>query len=323
MMSNPDPIRIEVFKHLFASIAEEMGVVLRKASYSPNIKERRDFSCALFDHHGRMIAQAAHIPVHLGSMPLSVAAAVSHFPVLSPGDVIILNDPFQGGTHLPDITLVTPIFISDESQNMHEIVGFAASRAHHADVGGMTPGSMPVAREIYQEGLIIPPLKLFQSGEINQGVLDIILANVRTPQERSGDIWAQIAANKRGVERLKEMISRYGLDEVHHYMNALLAYAELMTRRLLSALPDGTYQFTDYLDNDGVSDEKVPIHVAITIQGEKATVDFTGSAPQQKGSLNAVYAITLSAVYYVFRCLIAQDVPNNSGSSGTHPGHRT
>lgn len=310
-----DPIRVEVFKHLFASIAEEMGVVLQKASYSPNIKERRDFSCALFDNQGRMIAQAAHIPVHLGSMPLSVAAAIAHFPDLSPGDVVILNDPFQGGTHLPDITLVTPIFLhSSTSQETQELVGFAASRAHHADVGGMTPGSMPVAREIYQEGLIIPPLKLFEAGEINQGVIDIILANVRTPQERSGDIWAQIAANKRGVERYQEMITRYGIDEVDHYINELLGYAELMTRRLLKTLPDGTYHFTDYLDNDGVSEDNIPISVTITIEGEEATVDFTGSAPQQKGSLNAVYAITLSAVYYVFRCLIRQDVPNNSGS---------
>lgn len=315
MISDFDPVRVEVFKHLFASIAEEMGVVLRKASYSPNIKERRDFSCALFDNHGRMIAQAAHIPVHLGSMPLSVASAVAQFPDLSPGDVVILNDPFHGGTHLPDITLVTPIFLSlSDSHNSQKLVGFAASRAHHADVGGMTPGSMPVAREIFQEGLIIPPLKLFESGKINQGVVDIILANVRTPQERSGDIWAQIAANNRGVERLKEMITRYGITEVHHYMKALLDYAELMTRRLIAKLPDGTYHFTDYLDDDGVSEYHVPICVTITIEGDEAIVDFTGSAPQQKGSLNAVYAITLSAVYYVFRCLIGQDVPNNSGS---------
>jgi len=315
MTADFDPIRIEVFKHLFASIAEEMGVILRKASYSPNIKERRDFSCALFDNQGRMIAQAAHIPVHLGSMPLSVAAAVSHFPDLVPGDVIILNDPFHGGTHLPDITLVTPIFLSlYDEQDTQELVGFAASRAHHADLGGMTPGSMPVAREIYQEGLIIPPLKLFESGKINQGVIDIILANVRTPQERSGDIWAQIAANNRGVERLKEMIARYGIAEVHHYMNALFDYAELMTRRLLSALPDGIYRFTDYLDDDGVSANNIPISVTITIEADEAIVDFTGTAPQQKGSLNAVYAITISAVYYVFRCLIGQEVPNNSGS---------
>lgn len=304
-----DPIRLEVFKHLFAAIAEEMGVVLRKASFSPNIKERRDFSCAVFDAHGRMIAQAAHIPVHLGSMPLSVEAALRVFPDLSPGDSILLNDPFRGGTHLPDITLVTPVFIAEPPH----LFGFVASRAHHADVGGMAAGSMPVAREIYQEGLIIPPVKLFSAGELNQAVLDLILANVRTPEEREGDLWSQIAANRRGAGRLAEMVARYGEGEVTHYMGELLAYTERMTRRLLSGLPDGQYRFADRLDDDGISSAPVPLVVTITIAGERAAVDFSGSAPQQKGSVNAVYAITLSAVYYVFRCLLGLDVPNNSG----------
>jgi N-methylhydantoinase B len=307
-----DPIRLEIFKHLFSAIAEEMGVVLRKASYSPNIKERRDFSCALFDAWGRMIAQAAHIPVHLGSMPLSVEAAIRAFDDLAPGDGIILNDPFRGGTHLPDITLVTPVFVKDISAQSGPF-GFVACRAHHADVGGLTPGSMPVAREIYQEGLIIPPVKLVKGDVIDQGLLDLILANVRTPQERSGDLHAQIAANRRGAVRLGELVQRYGADEANHYMSELLAYTGRMTRHLLASLPDGRYSFTDYLDDDGVSDQPVPITVTISIQGEEAVVDFTGSAPQQKGSINAVYAITLSAVYYVFRCLLGLDVPNNAG----------
>ncbi|HIQ04856.1 MAG TPA: hydantoinase B/oxoprolinase family protein [Anaerolineae bacterium] len=305
-----DPIRLEVFKHLFAAVAEEMGVVLRRASFSPNIKERRDFSCALFDAEGNMIAQAAHIPVHLGSMPLSVAQAIREM-TFAPGDVVILNDPFRGGTHLPDITLITPIFVGEGADR--RLFGFATNRAHHADVGGMTPGSMPVAREIYQEGVIIPPLKLAEGGRLNQGVMDLLLANVRTPEERAGDLRAQLAANRRGAERIQEMVTKYGADEVQHYMQELLAYTERMTRRLLADLPDGTYRFTDYLDDDGVEDEPIPITVAVTIQGDTATVDFTGSAPQCKGSVNAVYAITLSAVYYVFRCLIGLDVPNNTG----------
>jgi len=323
-----DPIKLEIFRHLFAAVAEEMGTVLRKASYSPNIKERRDFSCALFDALGRMIAQAAHIPVHLGSMPLSVAAAIETFRVsedpkgLQPGDVIILNDPFRGGTHLPDITMVSPVFLPPSVSppispgnggSRRGVIGFVASRAHHADVGGMTPGSMPVAREIYQEGLIIPPVKLIRAGELDQGMLDLILANVRTPQERSGDLWAQVAANQRGAERLIELVARYGLDEVNEAVNQLLAYTERMTRQLLTALPDGDYQYTDYLDDDGVQDEPVPIKATVTIHGDSARVDFSGSAPQQQGSVNAVYAITLSAVFYVFRCLLGLDVPNNAG----------
>lgn len=324
-----DPIKLEIFKHLFTAVAEEMGTVLRKASYSPNIKERRDFSCALFDAQGRMIAQAAHIPVHLGSMPLSVEAAVKTVRVpedpkgLQPGDVIILNDPFRGGTHLPDITMVSPVFgpIPPSPPSLPGkgdagglgLIGFVASRAHHADVGGITPGSMPLAREIYQEGLIIPPVKLIQAGKLDQGLLDLILANVRTPQERSGDLWAQVAANQRGAERLVELVARYGLDEVNGAMSQLLAYTERMTRQLLTALPEGEYQYTDYLDDDGVQDEPVLIKATVTIHGDSARVDFSGSAPQQQGSVNAVYAITLSAVFYVFRCLLGLDVPNNAG----------
>jgi N-methylhydantoinase B len=303
-----DPIRLEVFKHQFAAIAEEMGVVLQRASYSPNIKERRDYSCALFNPRGDMIAQAAHIPVHLGSMPLSVVAAIRDFPDLVSGDVVVLNDPFRGGTHLPDITMVTPIF-----HHPGELAGFAASRAHHADVGGMTPGSMSIAREIYQEGIIIPPVKLMSAGEINQGILDMILANVRTPEERLGDLWAQIAANQRGVSRLGDLFQRYGFGDVNHYMEELLAYTERMTRQLISRLPDGIYHFIDYLDDDGISDQPIPIQVKVTIHQDIAEVDFSGSASQQSGGINAVYAITLSAVYYVFRCLLGLDVPNNSG----------
>lgn len=307
LFSIPDPIQLEVFKHRFAAIAEEMGAVLRKASYSPNIKERRDFSCALFDADGKMIAQAAHIPVHLGSMPLSVEAVIRDFPDLRAGDIIIVNDPFRGGTHLPDITLVSPVFVEKM------LFGFVASRAHHADVGGMSPGSMPVAREIFQEGIIIPPIKIVSAGEVNHGVWDLLLANVRTSEERAGDLWAQIAANQRGTKRLKELVTEHGIDKVDRYMGAMLDYTERMTRHLLESIPDGEYTFHDYLDNDGVGDEPILIKVTISIKGDQARVDFRGSASQQRGSINAVNAITLSAVYYVFRCLIGLDVPNNAG----------
>ena len=320
---NFDPVRVEVFKNLFAAIAEEMGTVLRKASYSPNIKERRDFSCAIFDHRGRLIAQAAHIPVHLGSMPLSVSAAIDHFSGdLHPGDVVILNDPFHGGTHLPDITMVSPVYLASSlsrpdavqaGKPVDDLIGYVASRAHHSDVGGMTPGSMPVGREIFQEGLIIPPVKLVKAGRIDMAILEIILANVRTPQERRGDLSAQIAANQRGAERFMDLVTRNGLEQTVGIEEQLLSYAERMTRRLIESLPDGNYRFSDYLDDDGVSNQPVLIAVTITIKGDAARVDFTGSAPQQAGSINAVYAITLSAVYYVFRCLLGPDLPNNSG----------
>ncbi len=309
-----NPIKLEVYKHFFSAIAEEMGAVLRKASFSPNIKERRDYSCAIFDAQGRMIAQAAHIPVHLGSMPLSVKSAIDKFnhdkQHLLRGDTIILNNPFLGGTHLPDITLVTPVFMDED---LIEPIAYVASRAHHADIGGITPGSMPIAHEIYQEGLIIPPVKLVREGILNQDIMDVILANVRTPEERSGDLKAQIGANLRGANRLEELVHRYGYPEVSEYMQELLNYTERMTRRLLSDLPDGKFSFTDYLDNNGFTDEKIKIKVTITIQADTAEVDFTGSALQQDGSVNAVYAITLSAVNYVFRSLIGLDVPNNSG----------
>ncbi|MCG3207952.1 MAG: Acetophenone carboxylase delta subunit [Anaerolineae bacterium] len=301
-----DPVKLELFKNRFASVAEEMGMVLRRTAYSPNIKERLDFSCAIFNAEGQMIAQAAHIPVHLGAMPSSVAAAIEQLAVAA-GDVIVLNDPFSGGSHLPDITLITPVFVEGN------LFGFVASRAHHADVGGITPGSMPLSTEIFQEGLIIPPLKLVEAGQTNAGVMRLLLANVRTPEERAGDLRAQLAANAKGAARLLEIVARYGAGEVHTYMAALLAYAERMTRALIAELPDGRYQFEDFLDGDGISPEPVKIAVAVTIAGNSATVDFSGSAPQVQGSVNSVYAVTLSATLYVFRALIGLDIPANSG----------
>lgn len=302
-----DLVRLEIFKHLFASIPEEMGAALQRASFSPNIKERRDFSCALFDPHGEMIAQAAHIPVHLGAMPLSVQAVIQSMP-FAEGDMAILNDPYQGGTHLPDITLIAPVFVAGQ------LAGFVANRAHHADIGGIAPGSMPIARELVQEGLILPPVKLLAGGQLQHGVWDIILRNTRSPHERAGDLRAQIAANQRGVRRLGELVAAYGAHEVQHYAAALLDYTERLTRALIARLPDGRFEFADALDDDGLGSGPLPIRVSVSIHNDEATVDFEGTAPQAQGSVNAVYAITLSAVYYVFRCLVNAEVPNNTGS---------
>ncbi len=307
-----DPVSLEIFRGALTAIAEEMGVVLARSGYSPNIKERRDFSCALFDRRGRLVAQAAHIPVHLGSMPDSVAAALAAFDRFAPGDVIALNDPFLGGTHLPDITLISPIFITIAGEQ--RLTGFTASRAHHADIGGVSAGSMPVATEIYQEGIIIPPVKLWERGQPNQAALTLLLRNVRTPAERRGDLAAQVAANRTGERRLRELIERSGLETVEVHIDALIAYAERMTRATIAAIPDGVYQFSDRLDDDGLTDEPVEIAVTVTVRGGEMTVDFTGSGPETRGSVNAVAAVTKSVVYYAVRCLMPEDAPANAGT---------
>jgi N-methylhydantoinase B len=278
-----------------------------RTAFSPNIKERRDFSCALFDRSGEMLAQAAHIPVHLGSMPLAVAAALERAD-LAPGDMLLLNDPYRGGTHLPDITLVTPVYLDDDRPTF-----FLANRAHHADVGGMSAGSMPLSTEIFQEGLRIPPVKIVRGGEIDPELLALLLANVRTPVEREGDLSAQIAANRTGERRLREIVGQYGLADVEHYGAALLDYGEQLMAAVISGIPDGNYNFEDVLDDDGAGTEAIPIRCKITVRGGRATVDFTESAPQVAGCLNAVRAITLSAVFYVFRLLAPEEIPNNAG----------
>jgi N-methylhydantoinase B/oxoprolinase/acetone carboxylase alpha subunit len=302
------PVELELFRNLFVSIAEEMGAVLRKTSYSANIKERRDYSCAIYDAAGGTVAMGDHMPVHLGAMPLSVRHALDAF-TLRPGDVAILNDPFRGGTHLPDITAISGVFLGREKRASF----YVASRAHHADVGGMSPGSMPMAREIYQEGIRIPPILLARGGRIDRDLLRMIVANVRTPEEREGDLRAQLMANARGDRRLREITAKYGAATVRRNMRDLQDYSERMMRAAIRQLPPGVFRFTDYLDNDGVSSEPVRIEVAISIRGESVEVDFTGSSPQVAGSVNANYAIAVSATAYVFRCLLAEDVPYTAG----------
>lgn len=302
------PIEFEVFKNLFVSVAEEMGVTLCRTAFSPNIKERLDYSCAVYDAAGETIAQGDHMPVHLGAMPLSVRAAIDHAP-MERGDIVVLNDPFRGGTHLPDITLVSPVHLGRDPRPAF----YVANRAHHSDVGGMTPGSMPLAREVFQEGLIIPPVKLARRGQIVPDVMAMILANVRTPDEREGDITAQIAANRVGATRLREIVAKYGPKRVTRYAVALQDYTERVVRAAIERVPDGEYAFEDCLDDDGFSARQIAIRVRLRVAGSSAQVDFTGSDSQTTGSVNANFAITLSATLYAFRCLVEEDVLYNSG----------
>ncbi|HJS97614.1 MAG TPA: hydantoinase B/oxoprolinase family protein [Terriglobales bacterium] len=320
-----DPVELEIFKSLFHSIAEEMGAALRRTAFSPNIKERRDYSCAVFDGDGEVVAMGDHMPVHLGSMPMSVRAAVDKL-TLGNGDIAILNDPFCGGTHLPDITLVAPVFASEKkrrgktarSRSVAKPDFYVASRAHHADVGGNYAGSMGICREIYQEGVRIPPIKLMSAGEMQDDVLRLLLNNVRTPEERQGDLNAQIAACHTGAERLKEISARYGLNRVRQVMGELQNYSEELMRAFLSRVPHGRYQAEDFLDDDGAGSG--PVRIAVTLEFAApaknkplVTVDFTGSSPQVSGSINAVEAIAYSACFYVFRCLLQEDVPAAAG----------
>lgn len=314
-----DSIRLEIFRSLYTSVAEEMGVVLRRTAFSPNIKERRDYSCAVFDRRGRLIAQGDHMPVHLGSMPMSVRAAIEQCR-MQPGDVVLLNDPYAGGTHLPDVTMVAPVYeekgnttIRPQQHPSPRLLFYVANRAHHADIGGATPGSMGAATEIYQEGLRIPPIHIARGGVLNQELMNLLLANLRVQQERRGDLAAQLGALQVGRDRLLEITGRYGFRECDEYAGHLVTYAARLMRHRLAALPDGVYEAEDFLDDDGETPDPVRIAVRIEIGGETARVDFTGSARQVRGPVNAVEAITVSAVYYVFRCLIAGDVPASAG----------
>jgi N-methylhydantoinase B len=330
----PDPIELEVFKHLFHSIAEEMGATLRRTAFSPNIKERRDYSCALFDAAGQVLAMGDHMPVHLGSMPMSVRAAIAELK-LAPGDIAMLNDPFRGGTHLPDITVIAPVFVGDAkpratTDRIHRDQStsrarhpdapsfLVASRAHHADVGGTYAGSMGPCREIYQEGFRIPPVKIVRGGQPDRDVLALLLNNVRTPAEREGDLRAQLAACHTGIARLQQLCERYEIGRVQRAGHALLDYSEKTMRAFLATVPPGTYAAEDFLDDDGVDANPIRIAVRVTFPRKSSStrpvvVDFTGSSPQVAGSVNAVEAITYSACFYVFRCLVRDDVPATTG----------
>src|SRR5205823_8827507 len=305
-----DPIELEIFKNLFHSVAEEMGAALRRSAFSPNIKERRDYSCAVFDGRGQVVAMGDHMPVHLGSMPMSVAAAIDALE-LGPGDIAMLNDPYAGGTHLPDITLVMPV--QNPAPRTPSPVFYVANRAHHSDVGGAQPASMGLSEDIYQEGLRIPPVALARGGRIQRDVLALLLSNVRTPREREGDLTAQVAACRLGERRLLELLEKYGVRKTVFYLEALERYSARLMREALRRIPDGDYAAEDFLDDDGFSARAVRLRVTIGIHGERATVDFAGTSPACRGSVNAVLAITTSAVFYVFRCLFGEDVPASAG----------
>ena len=302
-----DPVELELTRNMLEAAAGEMGIALQRAAFSANIKERRDFSCALFDAAGELLAQAAHIPVHLGSMPASVGAVRERIGALADGDVAIVNDPFAGGTHLPDITIVTPVFYAGA------LVGYAANRAHHADVGGASPGSMTLSRHIDEEGLRIEPALLYRAGGRDEELFRRILGAVRTPGERVGDLEAQLAANRAGGRALSRMIERQGAERVGHYGRALLDYSQTFTARAIDAIPDGTYRFEDALDDDGAGGGPVAIRVALTISGDRATVDFRDSDGQAAGCVNCPDAVTRSAVYYCFACLLDEGIPLNGG----------
>jgi N-methylhydantoinase B/oxoprolinase/acetone carboxylase alpha subunit len=305
-----DPITFEVLRNAFISVAEEMGAALVRTAYSPNIKERRDCSAAIFDSRGQMVSQAEHIPVHLGAMPESINAAIDQFPFKHwhEGDMVILNDPFAGGTHLPDITLIAPVILADD------LVGFVANRAHHADVGGSVPGSMPgAATEIFQEGLRIPPTRLVKQGEISKDLWQLLLTNVRTPFEREGDLRAQLAANVTGVTRFSKIIQKYSKSVVEIFLTDFHEYSRRRMLKQINEMPNGEFTFTDYLDNDGIINEPVPLTVKVIVQSNNIAFDFSESSPQTQGNVNAPFAVTLSCSYYVLRCITDPSIPVNAG----------
>ncbi|MFX0013757.1 MAG: hydantoinase B/oxoprolinase family protein [Promethearchaeota archaeon] len=305
-----DIITLSIVQKALENIAEEMGIILRRASFSPNCKERLDFSCAIFDRNADLLAQAEHIPVHLGAMFSSISAILQEFPVesLNPDDIIILNSPYTGGTHLPDVTFLMPVFINDQ------LSFFVNNRAHHADIGGSTPGSMPgISRELFEEGLIIPPVKLYDRGNEVKDIIKLILSNVRVQQERLGDFRAQRAALLRGQERLIELTDKYGQDEIFDIVTELMNLSEKSFKTQLIQFPNGVFHFEDYLDFNGITDDLVKIRVTVTKIDDKIKISFQGTDPQQIGNVNAPKSVVYSCVYYVFRALTDPTIMTNAG----------
>ncbi len=300
-------IDLSIFSSRINAICEEMGAVLKKAAFSPNIKDRLDFSCAIFDHSGELCAQAAHIPVHLGSMAYAMAGIVEAVD-WSPGDMIILNDPYLGGTHLPDVTLVAAVFAGDR------LAGFVVNRAHHADIGCHSPGSMPVSRSLEQEGLVIAPQRLVSRGRLEQPLLEQISAVTAKPADSRADLSAQISANNTGVRRLLQLIEEWGLKQYQQGLAALNDYAQRLAQTGLAAIPSGRYQFVDYMESDGTGNRRLPIQVTVSVAEDGVDVDFSGTAPQVEGNINCPLSVTAAAVYYVFRCLMPAQTPASAGA---------
>lgn len=310
-----DPARFEVVKNALYSAAEEMKIVLAKTAYSPLLKVAGDYSCGIFDIAGNMVAQGPDLPIHLGSMPDAVRAVVRAFPNVQPGDVFIHNDPYDGGSHLPDVNVVAPAFHDGR------LLGFGCVRAHWPDIGSATPGSYGAVTEIYGEGLRLPPIRLYRDGKPDPSVEAIIFANVRTPAERLGDLRAQVAANTRGALRLSELAAKYGTDELLRIMQEVLDYSEAMMRGALRALPDGEAEFTDIFDGDGViainetEDATFKVHIKVTKLGDTITADFTGSDPAVAGPMNAPLTVTASGVFCALKMIADPKslIPPNSG----------
>jgi len=305
-----DPVKLEILKNSFKGITEEMGIALKKASYSPNIKTREDHTCSIFNNKMDMIAQTAHQIGHLGAFPHILKQTMKEHRVedLKPGDMIVLNDPYRGGAHLPDIIVISPVFFESR------LWGFVANLAHHSDVGGIAPGSVPGnTTEIFQEGIRIPSVMLFKEGVLQEDIFKMILANVRTPEERKGDLNAQIAANNLGIRRILELIDKYGFDELLFYADESINYAERRMRAEIEKLLDGVYEGIDYMDDDGITDDPVKIAVAIRKTGSNIEFDLSETSPQRRGPTNCTFYMALSLIMYTMRCLTDPDIHQSEG----------
>jgi len=310
-MIQTDPITLEVMRNAFQSVAEEMGAALIRTALSPNIKDRRDCSTGVYSASGELVAQAEHIPLHLGLMPSVVKSTLKRFPIerLQPGDAIITNDPYVSGSHLPDICIISPLFIEERC------VGIVANLAHHVDIGGIAPGGMPtISTEIFQEGLRIPPVRIKKQGRVDEELVALITTNVRTSREALGDFQAQLAANNVGEQRLKEIITKYGQEMATHYMDELINYSERQMLARIKDLPNGVFTFEDYLEGDGLSDDRLTIRASVTIDRQNITVDFTGSSPQTRGSVNCTRPVTLACTFYALKSAIDPDLPSTGGT---------
>lgn len=304
-------IELSLFSSRIAAVCEEMGAVLRRTALSPNIKDRLDFSCAVFNAQGELCAQAAHIPVHLGSMAYAMRDIVGRLE-WRPGDMVILNDPFLGGTHLPDVTLIAPVYVGEAGQT--RLVGFVANRAHHADIGAATPGSMPVSGRLEEEGMVIPPTFILRGGEIETAVMDRIAGGARNALQSRGDYAAQISANRCGIARLEALVTALGSAGYRESLAQLNDYAERLARGALGGIPGGIYRYRDVLDDDGQGTVDIPLALTLRIAGSDVEADFTGTAPQVAGNINCPLAVTAAAVYYAFRCLMPPEIPDCLGS---------
>jgi N-methylhydantoinase B len=302
-----NPIELSLFSSRMDAVCEEMGAQLQRAAFSPNIRDRLDFSCAVFDPDGELCAQAAHIPVHLGSMAFAMREIVKGVD-WHPGDMVALNDPFLGGTHLPDVTLIAPVYSGNQ------LAGFVTNRAHHADIGAASPGSMPISRSLDEEGQIIPPRHIVRGDQVDAPALARITANTLNPRDAEGDFNAQISANRRGIARLTPMIESLGADQYKLALTELNNYGERLARAALDDVPQGRYEFTDYMDDDGLGNRNVPIRAVITVVADGVAVDFSGTAPQVSGNINCPLPVTAAAVFYVFRCLMPAHAPACAGS---------